>query len=392
MHLPFCEMRCGFCNLFTTAHPEPDLVARYLAALDREADAVAEAITPARCARLAIGGGTPTWLDPEPLARLLALAHRTFGLRPGEVPTSAETSPATATPERLAVLAASGVTRVSIGVQSMVEAEVHAAGRPQRGADVTAALDALRAQGFPVLNVDLMYGLAGQTEASWLASIDAVLEWAPEEVFCYPLYVRPLTGLGRRGAAWDDQRLALYRAGRDRLLENGYRQSSMRRFHRPLITSTTGDAAPEYACQDDGMVGIGCGARSYTRDLHYSREYAVGRRGVNAIIADYARADRAHFSAAHHGIRLGPAEQRRRYVLQSLLHTDGLDAAGYRARFGSDPLADTPQLGTLVEAGLAARSGLTLQLTASGLERSDAIGPWLYSPRIVRLSGEHPWH
>ena len=107
----------------------------------------------------------------------------------------------------------------------------------------------------------------------------------PEELYLYPLYVRPLTGLGRRGQkAEDDLRPACYRAGRELLLELGYRQVSMRMFQRAQAPATDG---PAYCCQNDGMVGLGCGARSYTRALHYSGEYAVGATGVREILAAY---------------------------------------------------------------------------------------------------------
>lgn len=156
------------------------------------------------------------------------------------VPLSVETSPSTATADRLAVLAERGTTRISIGVQSFVEAEARAAVRPQRRADVEAALDRIRDARIPVLNIDLIYGIDGQTEDSWRASLDAALGWRPEELYLYPLYVRPLTGLGRldaeagaaADAAWDEQRLRLYRAGRDHLLAHGYEQVSMRMFRR----------------------------------------------------------------------------------------------------------------------------------------------------------------
>ena len=90
------------------------------------------------------------------------------------------------------------------------------------------------------LNIDLIYGIAGQTPDSWRYSLDAAVAYRPEEIYLYPLYVRPLTGLGKRGRAWDDQRRTLYQQGRDYLLERGYRQVSMRMFERVDAPSETG--------------------------------------------------------------------------------------------------------------------------------------------------------
>ena len=231
LHVPFCEMRCGFCNLFTTANPRESLEVAYLKALKRQAARVREAVGSVGIARMAIGGGTPTYLDEDGLNALFDIAETQFGANLAGVPISVETSPGTATPEKLALLRARGVDRVSMGVQSFVEAEAAAVGRGQKTALVETALEWIRASEIPTLNVDLMYGLPGQTTETWLESLRAALRYAPEELYLYPLYVRPLTGLGRTGrVAWDDQRLACYRAGRELLLSQGYDQVSMRMF------------------------------------------------------------------------------------------------------------------------------------------------------------------
>jgi oxygen-independent coproporphyrinogen-3 oxidase len=392
IHVPFCEMRCGFCNLFTTVNPKDDLPARYLDALRRQAAQVGQALGTAHFARLVIGGGTPTYLEPAQLHALFDLAEG-LGVNMAATPTSVETSPKTATPARLRALRERGVDRVSIGVQSFVEAEAAAAGRAQRTADVEAALAAIRAAGFPTLNIDLMYGLPGQSVASWLGSLRAALRQRPEELFLYPLYVRPLTGLGRRpdgrpldDAGWDELRLACYRAARELLRAEGYEQVSMRMFRAAHAPDARG---PAYCCQEDGMVGLGCGARSYTGGLHYSSEYAVGAAGVRGILADYVRAPDTAFAAAHYGAALSPDDRRRRYLIQSLLQAEGLDRAAYLRRFGQDVLEEIPQLATLIEHGLAAAGPARLQLSEAGLERSDAIGPWLYTADVAQRMGAY---
>src|SRR5262249_29617194 len=154
-----------------------------------------------------------------------------------------------------------------------IEEETRAVGRTQKPAMVDHALRLIHQAGFETLNVDLIYGLPGQTVQNWEYSIARALDYGAEELYLYPLYVRPLTGLGKRNRQSDDERLALYRAGRGILLRHGYRQLSMRMFRRQDAAQSP---APPYRCQEDGMVGLGCGARSYTRDIHYCSEYAVG--------------------------------------------------------------------------------------------------------------------
>ncbi len=390
-HIPFCEVRCGFCNLFTRIGAPDELTTRYLDALDRQATAVREALgdeEPVRFATAAFGGGTPTFLSADELERLCDIAEKRMGVDLRAVPLSVETSPATATADRLTLLAERGATRLSIGVQSFVEAEARAAVRPQRRADVEAALGRIRDTGVPVLNIDLIYGIDGQTEDSWRSSLDAALAWRPEELYLYPLYVRPLTGLGRISPAerrradreWDELRLRLYRYGRDHLLGQGYEQVSMRMFRRADSVPLGPD---DHACQTDGMIGLGCGARSYTSALHYSFDYAVDMREIRSIIDTYTETE--DFSRAEVGRAVDEEEARRRHLLQSLLQADGLPLTGYEERFGSSPFADfSEELGRFEALGWLdgdAPAGL-LRLSPEGLAHSDGLGPELFSPSV----------
>lgn len=390
LHVPFCEMRCGFCNLFTTVDPNAHFMADYLKALERQAQSVRSAVGELRVVRMALGGGTPTFLATSDLARLFAIAEQLFGVQPGSIPTSVETSPLTATPAKLRLLRKHGVDRISIGVQSFVEDEVRAAGRPQRTGIVEQALAEIRNLAFPTLNIDLIYGLPGQTVESWLSSLRMALRYHPEELYLYPLYVRPLTGLGRTGTGrpidQQDIRLTCYRVARELLLAEGYTQVSMRMFQAAHAPAQTG---PVYCVQDDGMIGLGCGARSYTRTHHYSDEYAVGAASIRSILRTYAATPADTFALARYGYVLNDEEQRRRYTLKSLLEAGGLSLAAYQQRFGSIVLADLPMLYELLEFGLATVEDDVMTLTSTGLERSDTIGPWLYSLPVRQLMEEY---
>lgn len=379
LHVPFCEMRCGFCNLFTRAHTEGDLTARYVAAVERQARAVHAAIGEATVSRIAFGGGTPTFLTPDQLAYLFDLVESLFGARTQDLPTSLEVSPETATQEHLQNAVARGVDRISVGIQSFFDQELKALGRPLRGRAGEDALDRMRAANPPILNLDLIYGIDGQTTRSWLDSIEQALRWSPEELFLYPLYVRPLTGLGRRARSWEDQRLECYREGRALLLDRGYVQSSTRLFRR---ADAPVPAGPEYTCQEDGMIGLGCGARSYTTSVHYSDDWAVSAPEVKSILNGWVDRTAEDFSQAAYGVELDDYEQRTRYVLKSVLQVGGLSKAAYRARFGGEAASDWPELAALVTHGLLTEDEAGWTPTPFGLERGDQFGPWLYSAPV----------
>ena len=138
------------------------------------------------------------------------------------------------------------------------------------------------------------------------------------------------------------------------------------------------------------MIGLGCGARSYAGQLHYSTDYAVGSAGVREIIASYLGRSDGEFRHADYGCEIGMEDQRRRWVIKSLLRASGFDLSDYRRAFGTACLEDFPELSTLIDAGYAQESGSRVRPTAKGLEWSDAIGPSLFSDRVNEEDGRIP--
>lgn len=432
MHIPFCEMRCGFCNLFTMTNASSDLESAYLDALARQANAVneeltaigtgassngvssngassigvssigtgsigakniASSISAPRFARVAIGGGTPTFLSTDHLSTLLGIAESVFSVDFKKVPCSIETSPLTSESDKLEMLKQRGISRVSIGIQSFIDSEVKAVGRSQTSQQVHSALERIKSNQFPVLNIDLIYGIPEQTTESWLYSLIEAVKYQPEEIYLYPLYVRPLTGLARQQSSnvqenfpENDHRLGLYRVGREFLLANGYEQCSMRMFR---LAKNANDAGPVYCCQTDGMVGIGCGSRSYTKTLHYSDQYAVTAKPIKNLIEEFAARDADSFRVASHGIELNIDEQKRRLVIQSLLQTEGLDFEMYRRRFGCDALSDFEDLSLYLREGYFEFQQNRMVITPSGLELSDSLGVKLYSSTVQHRMSEY---
>ncbi|MCP4154734.1 MAG: coproporphyrinogen III oxidase family protein, partial [bacterium] len=201
------------------------------------------------------------------------------------------------------------------------------------------ALERIVKTGFPFLNIDLIYGIPGQSVKSWMFSLEKTLSYSPAEIYLYPLYIRPLTALKKKQEPMEkrpgeaDIRIELYKTGRDFLKNRGYRQLSMRHFvspHYPEQNKT------EYSCQEDGMVGMGCGARSYTGGMHYSSYYAVSRNGISQILNDYISAPTETFAYAYNGIILNEEDKKRRLIIKTLLLAEGLDLVHYRKRFSTE--------------------------------------------------------
>lgn len=387
-HIPFCRMKCSFCNLFTVSHPKEDLVSLYLKKIQLEAEVVRDALGDFNFAGYAIGGGTPSHLEVSQLEQLFNVYADVLGLDLKNTPGSFEISPDTINDEKLTFLSQHGVQRLSIGIQSFIESEARSVGRVQPETMMEPLLDKISSYQFPVFNLDLIYGIPGQTAETWLESLQKAVQFQPTEIFLYPLYVRPLTSLFKKHISIqnEDIRSTLYRIGRDFLQVNGYVQDSMRLFRKPVAGLRE---SSEYSCQEDGMIGLGTNARSYTTDVHYSTEYAVSKPNVAAIIDDYVAKERADFMAANYGIRLSEDDRKRRYLIKSLLKAQGLDGAHYQSIYGTDVYTDFAELQILLEMNLAQENAGRMQLQGEGMAYSDLIGHWFISPAVKSKMQEY---
>ncbi|WP_141502748.1 STM4012 family radical SAM protein [Paenibacillus luteus] len=387
IHIPFCGARCGFCNLFTLPDRRVDVHEQYVDALQRQAEQWAPWFRNRTFSRFAIGGGTPTLLEAKQLNRLFDIAEHTMGLDPMKASISVETSPETVTTDRMGVLKERLVDRVSMGIQSFVEEEAAAIYRPQKPRLAEEALDTLMSYSFPLVNLDLIYGLPGQTAETWLYSLEKAISYGPGEIFIYPLYTRENTILKPEQIrnSGSDIRLELYHIARQLLEEAGYKQFSMRRFAKE--TSFAHKSILPFSCQEEGMAGLGCGARSYTREVHYASKYGVSAAATRSIIEEYVAADR--HDSANYGFLLNAAEQKRRFILKALLHQEGLELSTYGDRFGSDAMDEHPDLEELLSIDLAVLESGILRLTTKGMAYSDAIGDEFISGDVRELMNSY---
>jgi oxygen-independent coproporphyrinogen III oxidase len=188
VHLPFCAYRCGYCDFVTLVDRRGDHD-RYVQALLRELALEQQLLAP-DIETVFLGGGTPTFLDPEPLRRLLA------ALPPAEELT-VEANPETITPELAYGLAEAGVDRVSLGAQSFQPHLLEVLERRATPDAVRGAFYGLRDAGFDNISLDLIYGIPGQGAADLDRDLEAALELAPEHLSLYELEAKPGTRFTR---------------------------------------------------------------------------------------------------------------------------------------------------------------------------------------------------
>ena len=201
LHVPFCLTRCHYCDFVTYTGME-GLRRPYAAALLEEAAMAVAALGPEPpvVTSVFVGGGTPTLLPPEELARVLQRLRELLAFAPGAEVT-VEANPETVEPAMAAGLAAAGVTRVSMGAQSFDDRVLAALGRVHDAARVAAAVATLRAAGVPAVNLDLIYGGPGEDAGSWAATLEAAVALGPEHLSAYALTIEPATKFGRLVAA-----------------------------------------------------------------------------------------------------------------------------------------------------------------------------------------------
>ena len=184
VHIPFCAARCPYCD-FATAPARTPLRARYLETLAREITLRGAELAHARVDTVYLGGGTPSLLEPREIDVLGSAVRHAFDLRPMEV--TLEANPATLDRERLAAFrTALGVTRVSLGAQSLSQPGLRALGRTHHTEDVSRSAAVVRDAGMS-LNLDLIFGWPGQDRAAWRADLERALALEPDHLSCYPL-------------------------------------------------------------------------------------------------------------------------------------------------------------------------------------------------------------
>ncbi len=392
LHIPFCQTKCGYCNLFSVTGQGEEGANQYLEAVGRQ---IRQYQGLAGChtefSDFTIGGGTPLLLTVGQLEWAFDQVFSRFRFRPDRR-VVVETAPNQTEKEKLAALKQAGVTRVSMGIQSFSDQELAALGRRHRAEKARKALDLLMSFDFACVNVDFIYGIPGQTVDSLLASLKEALSYQPDEVFLYPLYVKHGAKLVK---ALDDglvldPGLAFrqYQEASRFLRSAGYRQDSMRRF---VAGRREGRLFSE--CGFGTSLALGCGGRSYVGNLHFCTPYEVTQARCMARLREFENTE--DFLAITHGILLSDEELKRRYVIRHLLLYPGLSERRYEKHFGSRAKKDFPLLEKWEGQGLVEEKEgdpegreVFLSLTETGMGLSDYLGPQLISPQVQKKMEE----
>ena len=356
LHIPFCSHICSYCN-FNRGLLDEDQKRRYVAALCNEIRAAGD---DAAADTIFFGGGTPSLLEPDEVGRLIEACHDGFDVAAGAEVTL-EANPETVTADRMRAYRAAGVTRISLGVQSLHDQELVRLGRRHDADRARAAVDAIRRAGVDNLSLDLMLWLPQQTPADWRATVEGLIALSPEHASLYLLELYPNAPLREQMArqrwsqAPDDDAADMYVWGVERLEQAGYAQYEISNVARPGRASRHN---LKY-WQDGAWLGFGCGAHSTRgawswRNIASTADYIArigSRQDVRVDVRERSR-DEQIGDALFTGLRL----------------SGGLDFAAVSARYGADlwPRFE-PALRPLEAAGRLAIDGQTARLTRDGM-------------------------
>jgi len=238
VHLPFCRRRCTFCGCHVVIAPRRDVAVKYLDSLERELELLSQHLPGRRqIGQYHWGGGTPTYYTPEEMARLQAAVRRHFDLLP-EAEVAVEVDPRVTTREHVDALVELGFNRISMGVQDFTPAVQEAIGRNQTEAETSALYEYCRERGFDSINIDLIYGLPGQTEETFQANLEAVVRLRPDRVAVYSYAHVPWVRAHQKRLNTDllpsrDTKFALFARAIRAFRERGYEQIGMDHFSLP---------------------------------------------------------------------------------------------------------------------------------------------------------------
>jgi oxygen-independent coproporphyrinogen-3 oxidase len=356
IHVPFCSAICNYCN-FNRGLFDADLKVRYVDALVAEIERAGQA---GEADTIYFGGGTPSLLEPDEVARIIDACTSSFAVA-GDREVTLEANPETVTEARLAAFRAAGVNRLSFGVQSLNDEELRRLSRLHSAARARAAVAEARGAGFDNVSVDLMMWLPEQRTSDWLETVDGAIALAPDHLSLYLLEVYPNAPLkedmarARWSQAPDEDAATMYVTAMERLEAAGLQQ-----YEISNVARSGRESRHNLKYWTDGdWLGFGCGAHSTLdgvrwKNVSSTHEYIDRIAGQTSTAVDLRR--------------LSPDERLGDALFTGLRLADGIDLTSIDTRYGVDVWSRFgPDLVPFIEQGWLRREGSRLWLTRGGM-------------------------
>ncbi len=376
VHVPFCSYHCTFCFYATKIGAEAAEKSRYVAALKRELEWLQDGDV---LTQLYVGGGTPTALSPEQLSDVLAAVFRKV-TRDARHAHTVEASPETLTPEHVDVLRCHGIERLSMGVQSLSDDVLDTVKRRHTRDVVEQSCRLLLGAGLMV-NVDLIYGLPGQTPDGIERDFEYIARLGAHSITTYNLRVNERTPVAK--TLGQDERLDLTKLVRWRrgiaavAADLGFSAKRWHTFHRQEVDGPVGDVVRRFedVTGQGNQLGVGNSARSRLNDVIFRN---------HSSLDTYVERVEAGTSPVEETFALSEGEQKLRYVTLTLGDGKTLGREAYSEAFGTSVESDFAEpLTRLADAGLIEERQGAIGLTNAGRLLYDLVTRAFY-PETVR--------
>ncbi|MDD2619309.1 MAG: radical SAM family heme chaperone HemW [Syntrophomonadaceae bacterium] len=367
IHIPFCIKKCRYCDFYSEPLADSAYLESYTAALLIEIEQQAEKFSAAQISSIFIGGGTPSLLTVQQLAKIFSTIKKSFKLV-DNIEISIEANPAALELSWLERIADIGINRLSIGVQSFADKELKILGRAHNCQDIMESIENLHSAGLTNFNIDLIYGIPGQSLNDWQNNLQRAVDCSPLHISAYLLQLGNDTPMaidiekGRLAMLDEDSEALLYYKALEFLQEKGLMHYEISNFCNrgfECLHNLNYWQAGEY-------IGIGAGAVSYTNCRRYInqvswQEYIRNFRDKqNCVVEELEKmsAQEAIADAIILGLRL----------------CRGINLHDYNIRFGTDianEYADSILSG--IEKGLLKMEKGQLSLTKQGYFLSNEV-------------------
>lgn len=361
LHIPFCRSKCRYCDFCSFPGMTETEIRRYAAALGAELRAGAAEAESYTVSTVFFGGGTPTLLPTDTISELAEIIRTRYPLS-DDVEWTAEMNPATADEEKLRAMRRCGFNRLSVGMQSAHDAELALLGRAHRMKETEATWEAAAAAGFTERNLDLMFGIPGETPESFAVSLSRAIAMRPTHLSVYSLQIEEGTPFARerdslplpREEEEEEMAELLYRMTE----EAGYRRYEISNF-----------ALPGHECRHN---------LTYWRMTDY-RGFGIAAHSLMGSRRFYNGTSLSAFLENPLGVReeeetLTPAMREEETVMLGLRLTAGIGETEFSRAFGHGFFAAYgSRLTPLMQKGLVGRAGERTFLTPRGMALSTAV-------------------
>lgn len=379
IHIPFCERKCTYCNFNTTDFFE-DLATRYIDAVSLEIAYWGERLLRSSDERAAVdtiyfGGGTPSMVDSDQLAKLIVSCRSAFDVAPDSEITI-EINPATLSKTKAAEWLDGGINRASVGVQSFIDEQLVSLSRTHTANDARRTIEVLRETGFDNISLDLIAGLPDQELADWEFNLHEALEIRPEHLSLYMLDLKEGTQLyaqlkrGLRPQPDDDLAAEMYRMISRATQSAGYEHYEISNFAK--VVGRDPETPSPFRSKHNlkywtgaSFYGIGCGAHSYDGSARWVNVLKTETYIDRIALSGNAIAERNELSEPDRAAEA---------LFMGLRLKEGVSLAAFRSEYGVDVIERYGQdLPRLADAGLIEIDGGRLVLTAAGRLLSNEV-------------------